>query len=144
VPASDEGNHGYVDDGEEPQSDGSDGGEYVDEEEVENAIANSGGGGGGGGGSGTPATTTGLKTVPWGKKHIRHEPDDEDDELMMYAKDKPHKVRPRHENLPQRPPYRKSIADATVQHLSATNASAQKRRTTETGSAGVARAKRRR
>jgi hypothetical protein len=81
VPPSDDGNYGYVDDGEEPQSDGSDGGECVDEEEVENAIAN----GGGGGGSGTPATA-GLRTVPWGRKHIRHEPDEEDDELMMYAK----------------------------------------------------------
>ena len=84
VPPSDDGNYGYVDDGEEPQSDGSDGGEYVDEEEVENAIAN-GGGGDGGGGSGTPATV-GVRTVPWGRKHIRHEPDEEDDELMMYAK----------------------------------------------------------
>ena len=81
MPPSDDGNYGYVDDGEEPQSDGSDGGEYVDEEEVENAIVN----GGGGGGSGTPATT-GLKTVAWGRKHMRHEPDEEDDELMMYAK----------------------------------------------------------
>jgi hypothetical protein len=25
------------------------------------------------------------KTVPWGRKHICHEPDEEDDELMMYA-----------------------------------------------------------
>jgi hypothetical protein len=25
------------------------------------------------------------KTVPWGQKHICHEPDEEDDELMMYA-----------------------------------------------------------
>jgi len=82
MPPSDDGNYGYVDDGEEPQSDASDGGEYVDEEEVGNAIAN---GGGGGGGSGTPATA-GLRTVPWGRKHIRHEPDEEDDELMMYAK----------------------------------------------------------
>jgi hypothetical protein len=53
-----------------------DGGEYVDEEEVEIAIA-----------SGTPATT-GPRTmmVPWGRKHIGHEPDEEDDELMMYPK----------------------------------------------------------
>ena len=66
------------DDGEEePQTDGGDdGGEYVDEEEVEIAIA-----------SGTPAAAaTGQKAIPWGRKHIGHEPDDEDDELMMYAK----------------------------------------------------------
>jgi hypothetical protein len=65
--------------GEEPTSDeeeADDGGEYVDEEEVEIAIAN---------GNGTPATG-GQKTVPWGRKHIGHEPDEEDDELMMYAK----------------------------------------------------------
>ena len=49
------------------------GDEYVDEEEVENAIASSSPGPGG-------------KAVPWGKKHIRHVPDEEDDELMMYAK----------------------------------------------------------
>jgi hypothetical protein len=65
---------------EEPQTDeGDDGGECVDEEEVEIAIA-----------SGTPAAAaaaaTGQKTIPWGRKHVRHEPDDEDDELMMYAK----------------------------------------------------------
>ena len=64
---------------EEPQTDeGDDGGECVDEEEVEIAIA-----------SGTPATAaaaTGQKTIPWGRKHVRHEPDEEDDELMMYAK----------------------------------------------------------
>ena len=83
MPPWDDGNYGYVDDGEEPQSDGSDDGEYVDGEEAENAIANDGGGGGGG--SGAP-TTTGLKTVPDGRNHIRHEPDEEDDELMMYAK----------------------------------------------------------
>jgi len=71
----------YADDSEEeeePPSDReegeADGGEYVDEEEVENAIAN-----------GTP-TAAGRKAVPWGRKHIRHEPDDEDDELMIYAK----------------------------------------------------------
>jgi len=80
MPPSDDGNYGYVDDGEEPQSDASDGGEYVDEEEVGNAMAK-----GGGGGSGTPATM-GRRTVPWGRKHIHHEPDEEDDELMMYAK----------------------------------------------------------
>jgi hypothetical protein len=59
---------------EEEEGVGDDGGEYVDEEEVETAIAN-----------GTPATG-GRKTVPWGRKHIGHEPDEEDDELMMYAK----------------------------------------------------------
>jgi hypothetical protein len=75
--------------GEEPQSedeevedDGS--GEYVDEEEVENAIVD-----------GTPyipptmTTGGGQRTVfpiPWGRKHIGHQPDEEDDELMMYAK----------------------------------------------------------
>jgi hypothetical protein len=84
VAPSDDRSYGYVD-GEEPPSDESDddddgGGEYVDEEEVENAIAN----------GDTPATTRttigGRKTVPWGRKHIRHEPDDEDDELMMYAR----------------------------------------------------------
>jgi hypothetical protein len=52
---------------------GGGGDEYVDEEEVENAIASS---------------SPGLdgKSVPWGKKHIRQLPDEEDDELMMYAK----------------------------------------------------------
>jgi hypothetical protein len=89
IASSDDGSYGYVD-GEEPQSDESDddddgGGEYVDEEEVENAITANGGTGG------THATRTrttggGRKTVPWGRKHIRPEPDDEDDELMMYAK----------------------------------------------------------
>jgi hypothetical protein len=84
---------GYIDDeGEEPRSDESDsepepdddgcGGEYVDEEDIENALMTNGG---------MPAMTTttmtGRKaTVPWGRKHIRHEPDEEDDELMMYAK----------------------------------------------------------
>jgi len=61
---------------EEEEGDGS--GEYVDEEEVENAIVN-----------GTPTTTGCQKAVfpiPWGRKHIRHQPDEEDDELMMYAK----------------------------------------------------------
>ncbi len=62
-------------DEEEEEEDG--GGEYVDEVEVENAIVN-----------GTPTTATGgQKTmVPWGRKHIGHQPDEEDDELMMYAK----------------------------------------------------------
>ena len=52
---------------------GGGGDEHVDEEEVENAIASS---------------SPGLdgKAVPWGKKLIRQLPDEEDDELMMYAK----------------------------------------------------------
>jgi len=110
------------DDEEGPLTDGGgDGGEYVDEEEVEIAIA-----------SGTPAAAaTGQKTIPWGRKHIGHEPDDEDDELMMYAKDNPHRVRP---------PHRKSVTDVTAQQ----RLSASKRRTTETGPGGSARAKRRR
>jgi hypothetical protein len=70
---------------EEEEEEGDDGsGEYVDEEEVENAIVN-----------GTPsaaAATTGggqktaFPKIPWGRKHIGHQPDEEDDELMMYAK----------------------------------------------------------
>ena len=70
---------------EEEEEEGDDGGgEYVDEEEVENAIVN-----------GTPsaaaATMTGggqrtVLPIPWGRKHIGHQPDEEDDELMMYAK----------------------------------------------------------
>jgi hypothetical protein len=71
----------------EEEEEGDDGsGEYVDEEEVENVIVN-----------GTPsaaaaATTTGggqkaaFPMIPWGRKHIGHQPDEEDDELMMYAK----------------------------------------------------------
>jgi len=67
--------------GGESRSTGGDGGgrggdEFVDEEEVENAIASSSPGADG-------------KAVPWGKKHIRHQPDEEDDELMMYAKVRP-------------------------------------------------------
>lgn len=66
-------------DDEDEDEEADDGGEYVDEEEVEIAIA-----------SGTPAATTGpgprTVMVPWGRKHIGHEPDEEDDELMMYAK----------------------------------------------------------
>ena len=61
---------------------GGGGDEYVDEEEVENAIASS-----------SPAPG-GMIGMPWGKKHIRHVPDEEDDELMMYAK-----VRSAPENL---------------------------------------------
>jgi len=66
---------------DEEEEEGNDGsGEYVDEEEVENAIVD-----------GTPyaAATTmggGRFPVPWGRKHIGHQPDEEDDELMMYAK----------------------------------------------------------
>ncbi len=70
--------NGWEREGEEPQSgeEGDGSGEYVDEEEVENVIVD-----------GTPATTNGQRTVvPWGRKHIGHEPDEEDDELMMYAK----------------------------------------------------------
>jgi hypothetical protein len=69
-------------DGEVEEDDGS--GEYVDEEEVENAIVD--------GTPYIPASMTaggGQKTVfpiPWGRKHIGHQPDEEDDELMMYAK----------------------------------------------------------
>jgi len=78
VPPSVEGGRSFVDDEEEGEeealSDEEGTGEYVDEEEVEIAIAN-----------GTPATGR-QKTVPWGKKHIGREPDEEDDELMMYAK----------------------------------------------------------
>jgi hypothetical protein len=72
-------------DGEVEEDDGS--GEYVDEEEVENAIVD--------GTPYIPASMTaggGQKTVfpiPWGRKHIGHQPDEEDDELMMYAKVRP-------------------------------------------------------
>lgn len=125
-------------DEEEEEGDGS--GEYVDEEEVENAIVN-----------GTPAaavtiTAGGQKTVfpiPWGRKHIDHEPDEEDDELMMYAKDNPQRVRPPHENHHRgrpRVPRRKSNTDVTAQQrLSATTNNAPpapKRRATETGQGG--------
>jgi hypothetical protein len=61
----------HVDEGEEGQSDEDSGGEYVDEEEGEIA--------------GMDTLTGRGKTMPWGRKHIRHEPDEEDDELMMYA-----------------------------------------------------------
>jgi len=127
--------------GGDEEDDGS--GEYVDEEEVENAIVD--------------ATTGGQRTVlpiPWGRKHIGHQPDEEDDELMMYAKDNPHSVRTTHEThqrASDRPrlPRRKSITNLTAQQrLSATtnnNTSAPKRRTTETGPGGSsARTKRRR
>ncbi|KAI0252179.1 hypothetical protein BJV78DRAFT_1205491, partial [Lactifluus subvellereus] len=60
-----------VDEGEEGPPDEVSGGEYVDEGEVENA------------GMGT--LTAHGKTMPWGRKHIFQQPDEEDDELMMYA-----------------------------------------------------------
>lgn len=67
-------------DEEGDEDDGS--GEYVDEEEVEYPFVD-----------GTPSalatTTGGQKTalpIPWGRKHIGYQPDEEDDELMMYAK----------------------------------------------------------
>ncbi|KAI9510582.1 hypothetical protein F5148DRAFT_554253 [Russula earlei] len=126
---------GYVD-GEEPPSDEAEDGEYVDEEEVADAIAD-----------GTPPSAVGRKAVPWGRKHIRHEPDEEDDELMMYAKvrqDNPHKVHPLRENHPPQPPRLKSITDVATPRVSATNASAQKRKTMEMGSGCMMRTKRRR
>ena len=61
----------YVDEGEEAPSDEADGREYVDEEEGENA--------------GIGTLTARGKTVPWGRKRIFQQPDDDDDELMMYA-----------------------------------------------------------
>ena len=66
-------------DEDEDEDDGS--GEYVGEEEIEDAMVN-------GTPSATAATMTGSgrKTIPWGRKHIGHHPDEEDDELMMYAK----------------------------------------------------------
>ncbi|KAF8501045.1 hypothetical protein F5888DRAFT_1632839 [Russula emetica] len=165
VPPSDDEERRSLVDGEEPPSEdeeeveeGNDGsGEYVDEEEVENAIVNGTPsaaaaatmtGGGGGQKAGFP--------IPWGRKHVGHQPDEEDDELMMYAKDNPHKVRPSHENhhhhrdRPWIPPRRKSNTDVTAQQqrLSATttnNVPAPKRRTTEMGPGGsLARTKRRR
>jgi len=90
-PSDDEEERRSLVEGEEPPSEyengeeeGDGSGEYVDEEEVENAIVN-----------GTPSaaatTTTGggqraMFPIPWGRKHIGHQPDEEDDELMMYAK----------------------------------------------------------
>ena len=59
-----------VDEGEEGPSDEASGGGYVDEE-GENA------------GMGT--VTARGKTMPWGRRHIFQQPDEEDDELMMYA-----------------------------------------------------------
>jgi hypothetical protein len=61
----------HVGEGEEGRSDENSGRECVDEEEGETVKMD---------------TLTGRgKTTPWGRNHIRHEPDEEDDELMMYA-----------------------------------------------------------
>jgi hypothetical protein len=56
----------HVDEGEEGRSDEDSGGECVDEEEGEIA--------------GMDTLTRRGKTTPWGRKHIPHEPDEEDDE----------------------------------------------------------------
>ena len=90
-PSDDEGKRRSWVEGEEPPSEdeyeyeyeeGDSSGEYVGEEEVEDAIVD--------GTPSAPTTTTtpgGVhKTIPWGRKHIGHQPDEEDDELMMYAK----------------------------------------------------------
>jgi hypothetical protein len=152
-PSDDEGRRSSVggeeppsEDEEEEEDDGS--GEYVGEEEVENAIVN------GTLSAAAAATMTGggQKTIPWGRKHIGHHPDEEDDELMMYAKDNPHRVRPSHENHHHRDrprlQRRKSNTDVTAQQrLSATTNNAPpppKRRTTEMGPGSSARTKRRR
>ncbi|KAI0252161.1 hypothetical protein BJV78DRAFT_1153918 [Lactifluus subvellereus] len=120
-----------VDEGEEGPSDEASGGGYVDDE-VENA------------GMGT--LTVRGKTMPRGQKHIFQQPDEEDDELMMYAslKDKPQKTHPHVETHLPRLPCRKSVINITAQRLSATNVSTQKRRTTETGPGSAALTKRRR
>ncbi|KAI9465551.1 hypothetical protein BJY52DRAFT_1383145 [Lactarius psammicola] len=126
---------------------GGGGDEYVDEEEVENAIASSSPGADG-------------KAVPWGKKHIRHQPDEEDDELMMYAKVRPtiealasicpdshgnnlQKVRLPHEIHIPRPPRPKSLTNVAASRLPATDTSARKRRNEVLNSASITRAKRR-
>ncbi|KAI0304471.1 hypothetical protein B0F90DRAFT_1815794 [Multifurca ochricompacta] len=117
---------GYGVDEEESPSDGvRSGSEYV-HERVENAIAN---------------PTASRRTVPWGRKYIRHEPDEEDDELMMYAKDNPRKVQISHKiRLP--PLMRtKSLTDIAASRESA---STPKRRTMEAGPESLARVKRRR
>ena len=57
----------YVDEWEEAPPDETNGGEYVDEEKVENTMG---------------TLTARGKT---GRKKICHEPDEEDDGLMMYA-----------------------------------------------------------
>ncbi|KAI9443161.1 hypothetical protein H4582DRAFT_1922820 [Lactarius indigo] len=111
----------------EPQPTGGGGGdEYVDEEEVENAIASSSPGPDG-------------KAVPWGKKHIRHLPDEEDDELMMYAK----KVRLPHEVHIPRPPRPKSVTNVAALRTPATDTSARKRRNEVMNSTSITRVKRR-
>ena len=60
----------YIDEGEEGPLDEASGGEYLDKDDGENA--------------GISTLTARGKTMPWGRKHIRHEPDEED-ELMMYV-----------------------------------------------------------
>lgn len=105
---------------------GGGGDEFVDEEEVENAIASS-----------SPGVDG--KAVPWGKKHIRHLPDEEDDELMMYAK----KVRLPHEIHIPRPPRPKSVTNVAASRTPATDTSARKRRNEVMNSASISRAKRR-
>jgi hypothetical protein len=62
----------YVDEDEEGPPDEASRGEYVDEEEGENA------------GIGT-LTAHGKTMMSWGRKHICHEPDEDDDELKMHA-----------------------------------------------------------
>ncbi|KAH9049973.1 hypothetical protein EDB84DRAFT_1555914 [Lactarius hengduanensis] len=109
-----------------PIGGGGGGDEFVDEEEVENAIASSSPGADG-------------KAVPWGKKHIRHLPDEEDDELMMYAK----KVRLPHEIHIPRPPRPKSVTNVAASRTPATDTSARKRRNEVMNSASISRAKRR-
>jgi hypothetical protein len=70
TPSNDE-----IDDGDDGDDDDDD--EYVNREEgteaeVENAMMDI-------------ALSRRGKTLPWGRKQICHEPDEEDDELMMYA-----------------------------------------------------------
>ncbi|KAF8272170.1 hypothetical protein EI94DRAFT_1796316 [Lactarius quietus] len=109
---------------------GGGGDEYVDEEEVENAIASSSPGPGG-------------KAVPWGKNHIRQLPDEEDDELMMYAKRNTQKRPLPHEIHTPRPPRPKSVTNVTASRPPATDPSTQKRRNADTNSGSISRAKRR-
>ncbi|KAN0139816.1 hypothetical protein V8E53_002478 [Lactarius tabidus] len=109
---------------------GGGGDEYVDEEEVENAIASSSPGPDG-------------KSVPWGKKHIRQLPDEEDDELMMYAKRNPPKGPHMLEVHTPRPPRPKSVTNVTASRPPATDPSTQKRRNADSNSGSIPRAKRR-
>lgn len=109
---------------------GGGGDEHVDEEEVENAIASSSPGPDG-------------KSVPWGKKHIRQLPDEEDDELMMYAKRNPQKGPLPHETHTPRPPRPKSVTNVTASRPPATDPSTQKRRNADSNSGSIPRAKRR-